>query len=142
MSPVGMPEIPDRMNPEIISKGLDSWLEKKGLETFLWIWNDVHIAPFDPSRAAGFLSYSIIRKSLKRRLNNMSKQIIDIFAMYIHQIHMKPVGSERSISVILAPFAYARNPLIKRIKSIGQMQVTFLYGEFDWMERETAEQLV
>lgn len=55
---------------------------------------------------------------------------------------MKPVGSERSISVILAPFAYARNPLIKRIKSIGQMPVTFLYGEFDWMERETAEQLV
>jgi len=72
MSPVGMPETPDRMNPSNIEKGLDSWLEKKGLETFLWIWNDVHIAPFDASRAAGFLSYKIIRKSLKRRLNNMS----------------------------------------------------------------------
>ena len=62
--------------------------------------------------------------------------------MYIHQIQMKPKGSEVSISVILAPFAYARNPLISRIKSLGQMPITFLYGEFDWMERETAEQLV
>ena len=49
---------------------------------------------------------------------------------------------QQLLTLILAPFAYARNPLITRIKSLGQMPVTFLYGEFDWMERETAEQLV
>lgn len=55
---------------------------------------------------------------------------------------MKPRGSEVCITVILAPFAYARNPLITRIKSLEQMPITFLYGDFDWMERETAEKLV
>ena len=129
------------MNPVAIEKGLETWLEKKGLETFLWIWNDVHIAPFDMSRAAGFLSQTVIKKSLKRRLANMPDNIINIFSQYIHQIHMKPKGSEVCISVLLAPFAYARNPLIDRIDGIGQTPVTFLYGEYDWMERETAEKL-
>lgn len=84
MSPVGLPEVPDRMNPAVIEKSLDSWLEKKGLETFLWLWNDVHFAPFDASRAAGFLSLAVIRSSLKRRLANMSEHVIDIFARYVH----------------------------------------------------------
>jgi len=68
----------------VIEKSLETWLEKKGLGTFLWIWNDVHIAPFDASRAAGIFSLSVIRKSVKARLINMPDQIIDIFAMYIH----------------------------------------------------------
>lgn len=72
MSPVGFPETPDRMKPENIEKGLDGRLEKKGLDTFLWLWNDVHFAPFEGSRAIGFLSYSLIRRSVKARLHNMS----------------------------------------------------------------------
>jgi hypothetical protein len=72
MSPVGLPETPDRMKPDIIAQNLESWFEKKGLETFLWIWNDVHPSPFEFSRAAGIFSRKIIRSSLKRRLANMA----------------------------------------------------------------------
>jgi pimeloyl-ACP methyl ester carboxylesterase len=121
---------------------LETWFEKKGFETFLWIWNDVHPSPFEFSRAAGIFSRRVIWSSLKRRLANMPEQTIDIFAKYIHLIHMKPKGSEASISVVLAPFAYAKNPLVRRIKDLGNLPITFLYGEFDWMERETAEDLV
>lgn len=84
MSPVGMPRLPDRLDPEIINKGLDTWIEKKGLETFLWLWNDVHIAPFEISRAAGFLSKYVIRASLARRIKGIDDATIDIFASYIH----------------------------------------------------------
>lgn len=54
---------------------------------------------------------------------------------------MKPRGSEVAITVILAPFAYARNPLVDRLKGVGDLPITFMYGDFDWMERETAEKL-
>ena len=52
---------------------------------------------------------------------------------------MKPKGSEVAITVILAPFAYARKPLVDRLSGVGETPVTFLYGDYDWMERETAE---
>ena len=55
---------------------------------------------------------------------------------------MKPKGSEVAITVILAPFAFARRPLVERIKKIGNIPVSFMYGDFDWMERETADKLV
>jgi hypothetical protein len=48
---------------------------------------------------------------------------------------MKGVGSEPAISMILAPyFICGRIPLATRLKNIGDIPITFLYGEFDWMD--------
>ena len=55
---------------------------------------------------------------------------------------MKGKGSESSIMVICKPFAYAVNPLGRRLPELGEMPMTFLYGQYDWMGSETAEELI
>ena len=84
MSPVGMPETPDHYDLEKIKKNLDGYFEKKGLETIDWIWNSVHPAPFDGSRALGRIVKPIIKASLERRLGEMPDGVIDIFTNYVH----------------------------------------------------------
>ena len=70
----------------------------------------------------------------------MSTDVIDIFAKYVHQVHMKPKSSEVAITIILQPFAFARRPLIDRLPGLD-LQITFMYGDIDWMECEVAEML-
>jgi len=55
---------------------------------------------------------------------------------------MKPRGSENLITVICEPFAYLKEPLAERLPNLGQKPITFMYGDYDWMERESAENLV
>ncbi len=50
----------------------------------MWIWNEVHPAPFEASRAIGILAHPIIKNSLKRRLPNMKEEVIEVFAKYVH----------------------------------------------------------
>jgi cardiolipin-specific phospholipase len=50
---------------------------------------------------------------------------------------MKRKGSEVAISVILGPFLFARRPLVDRIPLL-KMPITFMYGDYDWMESGTA----
>lgn len=50
----------------------------------MWIWNEVHPAPFEASRAIGFFAYPIIKNSLKRRLPKMKEEVIEVFAKYVH----------------------------------------------------------
>ena len=54
---------------------------------------------------------------------------------------LRKKSSETGITVILGPFAYARKPLIERVEQL-KMPIAFMYGEFDWMERETADNLL
>jgi pimeloyl-ACP methyl ester carboxylesterase len=86
MSPLGMPYPADRLNVDKIREGLDkdSYLQRIGFETADWLWNEYHPSPFEMSRALGFLTLPIIKKSLKRRLPNMKAEVIDIFAKYVH----------------------------------------------------------
>jgi cardiolipin-specific phospholipase len=54
---------------------------------------------------------------------------------------MKPKGSEVAISVILAPFVFARRPLVDRLPQLD-VEMTFMYGDYDWMESDTAAKLI
>lgn len=61
-----------------------SYLQQKGFDTLMWIWNEVHPAPFEAARAIGFFAYPIIKNSLKRRLPKMKEEVIEVFAKYVH----------------------------------------------------------
>jgi cardiolipin-specific phospholipase len=89
----------------------------------------------------GHLAYKVISSSVKRRMRNLTEDMGTKLSLYIHQIMMKPRGSQTAITAILAPFAFARRPLVNRIGNLN-LKITFLYGKYDWMERETAEDLV
>ena len=40
MSPVGLPEVPDRLKPENLSKVATTCLQKLGYQTYMGIWNN------------------------------------------------------------------------------------------------------
>jgi hypothetical protein len=75
----------------------------------------------------GPLAYKLLNSSIKRRMRNLTDDMAENLCLYIHQVMMKPRGSETAITAILAPFAFARNPLVKRIGNL-QLRITFLYG--------------
>ena len=55
---------------------------------------------------------------------------------------MKPRGSEQAISMILEPyFMFSRRPLAPRLSNLNDIKITFLYGEYDWVESDTAVKL-
>jgi len=80
------------------------------------LWNDSGFAPFDPLRVmGGHLAYKVISSSIDARMRNLTEDISTKLSLYVHQVMMKPKGSETAITAILAPFAFARNPLVNRI---------------------------
>lgn len=57
---------------------------------------------------------------------------------YFYHISADVGSGEYALAALLAPGAWAREPLFRRLPSIA-MPTTFLYGEHDWMDRNHAE---
>ncbi|KAG0375516.1 hypothetical protein BGX24_008977 [Mortierella sp. AD032] len=57
---------------------------------------------------------------------------------YIYHISSKSGSGEYALATILAPGAYARWPLMDRLRDLT-MPTAFLYGESDWMDYRAAE---
>ncbi|KAG0257754.1 hypothetical protein BG011_003780 [Mortierella polycephala] len=85
--------------------------------------------PFGPSLVAAYTSrrFAYLEDSELRDLNN-----------YIYHISSKSGSGEYALATILAPGAYARWPLMDRLKDL-KMPTVFLYGESDWMDYRAAE---
>ncbi|KAF9922450.1 hypothetical protein FBU30_007421 [Linnemannia zychae] len=85
--------------------------------------------PFGPSLVAAYTSrrFAHLEEDEQKDLNN-----------YIYHISSKSGSGEYALSTILAPGAYARWPLMDRLKDLT-MPVAFLYGESDWMDYRAAE---
>ncbi|KAF9172109.1 hypothetical protein BGX21_002885 [Mortierella sp. AD011] len=85
--------------------------------------------PFGPSLVASYTSrrFAHLEEDEQRDLNN-----------YIYHISSKSGSGEYAMSTILAPGAYARWPLMDRLRDI-KMPTVFLYGESDWMDYRAAE---
>ncbi|KAF9916703.1 hypothetical protein BX616_003060 [Lobosporangium transversale] len=85
--------------------------------------------PFGPSLVAAYTSrrFAYLEEDEQRDLNN-----------YIYHISSKSGSGEYALATILAPGAYARWPLMNRMKDI-KMPTVFLYGESDWMDYKAAE---
>ena len=68
---------------------------------------------------------------------------------YAYQIFRLKGSGEYALAYLLAPGAYARRPLIERVKSLQNdsvlKKVTWIYGSYDWMDvdagREASELL-
>jgi cardiolipin-specific phospholipase len=68
---------------------------------------------------------------------------------YAYQIFRLSGSGEYALAYLLAPGAYARRPLIERVKGLQNdavlKNVTWIYGSMDWMDvdagREASEML-
>jgi cardiolipin-specific phospholipase len=73
----------------------------------------------------------------------------EILSEYAYQIFRLRGSGEYALAYLLAPGAYARRPLIQRVKKLQHdtvlKKVTWIYGSYDWMDvdagREASEGL-
>ena len=105
--------------------------------------------PFDAYRMLGkYFAIRNIYSGLKRRVDPsifaQGEAEMALFANYIHLMMVRKKSSEICLNRIFMPFAYTRaplEPLLPQLKS-HQVRMAFMYGEFDWVNRQVADDLV
>ncbi|KAH0839731.1 Alpha/Beta hydrolase protein [Lanmaoa asiatica] len=80
----------------------------------------------------GLLAYGSVQYS-SRRFTGLTEDETRDMHDYILNITLAKGSGEYCISHILAPYAYARMPLVDRVSAL-KIPITFVYGEHDWMD--------
>lgn len=131
-SPVGLPEQRKEDAGTIVTgRRLPGWIAR------MW---DANYTPQGVMRALGPIGSSFASGYINTRF---SKVILDpeeraVLGKYLYQISTNQGSGEYALAALLAPGAWAREPLHSRLGNI-QMPTVFLYGQQDWMDRRHAE---
>jgi cardiolipin-specific phospholipase len=91
-------------------------------------------------RAMGPFGPRLVNGYIKNRMAHLPDEEREYLRDYTYHISSAPGSSEYSLAAILAPGAYARNPLKDRLPGL-KMPTTFIYGEKDWMDYRHAVRL-
>lgn len=122
------------------------------LFTILW---DANISPFSLVRWSGPLGPRLVSGWTSRRFSHLDVKESQALHTYAFSLMRMRGSGEYALAYILAPGAFARSPLIRRISEVGRqplapqdsghqtasvanrehgMPITFIYGENDWMD--------
>ena len=121
---------------------IPSWL--------VWLW-DANVSPFSIVRLAGPLGPRFVSGWTSRRFNHLPPDEKEALHHYSYALFRQKGSGEYVLPYLLAPGAYARNPVINRIHEVGRQVITpatdtapavretglpivFMYGENDWMD--------
>ncbi|KAI4276840.1 MAG: hypothetical protein LQ337_002224 [Flavoplaca oasis] len=138
----------DDTNPSAPRKPLPKWL------TYLW---DANISPFSLVRWAGPLGPRFVSGWTSRRFSHLPPDEAQALHNYAYSLFKQRGSGEYALAYILAPGAFARSPLIRRIHGVGRQMITMngsatssvavaqqrrengipivlMYGENDWMD--------
>ncbi|KAI4135725.1 MAG: hypothetical protein LQ347_000405 [Umbilicaria vellea] len=140
----------ERNTPNAPRKPMPKWL------TYLW---DANISPFSLVRWSGPLGPRLVSGWTSRRFSHLPADQAQALHDYAYSLFRQRGSGEYALSYILAPGAFARSPLIRRIQGIGRQMiapdgsvissistaeqrrengvpVVLMYGENDWMDIE------
>lgn len=140
--------IGDKTPPTAPRKPLPKWL------TYLW---DANISPFSIVRWSGPLGPRFVSGWTSRRFSHLAPEEAQALHNYAYSLFKQRGSGEYALAYILAPGAFARSPLIRRIAGVGRQYlqpdgsttssvemaarkrengfpVVFMYGENDWMD--------
>jgi cardiolipin-specific phospholipase len=135
-------------------KPLPKWL------TYLW---DANISPFSLVRWAGPFGPRFVSGWTSRRFSHLPESESQALHDYAYSLFRQRGSGEYALAYILAPGAFARSPLIRRIQGVGRQPipaprlssesdvkapsvasnastketgfpVVLMYGEHDWMD--------
>lgn len=133
-------------------KPLPKWL------TYLW---DQNISPFSVVRWAGPLGPKLVSGWTSRRFSQLPEEEAKALHDYSYSLFRQRGSGEYALAYILAPGAFARSPLIRRIQGVGRqflgihagpipdtepnpavterprengLPVVLMYGDHDWMD--------
>lgn len=136
--------------PKAPRKPVPKWL------TYLW---DANISPFSLVRWSGPFGPRLVSGWTSRRFSHLPPDQARALHDYAYSLFRQRGSGEYALSYILAPGAFARSPLIRRIQGIGRQMiapdgsvtssistaerrrengvpVVLMYGENDWMDIE------
>ncbi|KAF8423074.1 Alpha/Beta hydrolase protein [Tirmania nivea] len=101
--------------------------------SYLW---DQNISPFSLVRWSGPLGPRLVSGWTSRRFSQLPVDESTALHKYAYSLFRQRGSGEYALAFLLAPGAYARNPLIKRIGKVGWQGVptVLMYGEVDWMD--------
>ncbi|CAK43637.1 uncharacterized protein An01g02690 [Aspergillus niger] len=99
---------------------------------FAYLW-DANISPFSLVRWAGPLGPRLVSGWTSRRFSHLPAEEAKSLHDYSYSIFSMRGSGEYALSYILAPGAFARSPLIRRIEGNG-LPIIFMYGDHDWMD--------
>ncbi|KAL8736065.1 MAG: hypothetical protein Q9181_002579 [Wetmoreana brouardii] len=129
-------------------KPLPKWL------TYLW---DANISPFSIVRWSGPLGPRFVSGWTSRRFSHLPPDEAQALHTYAYSLFRQRGSGEYALAYILAPGAFARSPLIRRIHGVGRQMISvngtrtssiaiaqqrrengipvvLMYGENDWMD--------
>lgn len=129
-------------------KPLPKWL------TYLW---DANVSPFSLVRWSGPLGPRLVSGWTSRRFSHLGSEEAQALHTYAYSLFKQRGSGEYALSYILAPGAFARSPLIRRIQGVGRqylqpdgsttstvdsaarkrengIPIVLMYGENDWMD--------
>ena len=138
----------DKTPPAAPKKPLPKWL------TYLW---DANISPFSLVRWSGPLGPRFVSGWTSRRFSHLETEEAQALHNYAYSLFKQRGSGEYALAYVLAPGAYARSPLIRRIQGVGRqylqpdgstsssvesaarkrengIPVILMYGENDWMD--------
>ena len=118
--------------------------------SYLW---DANISPFSIVRWAGPLGPKFVSGWTSRRFSHLAPNEAQALHEYAYSLFRQRGSGEYALTYILAPGAFARSPLIRRIHGVGRqplpipadsshgspsketgIPVVMMYGENDWMD--------
>lgn len=138
----------EKNTPTAPRKPIPKWL------TYLW---DANISPFSLVRWSGPFGPRLVSGWTSRRFSHLPPDQAQALHDYSYSLFRQRGSGEYALSYILAPGAFARSPLIRRIQGIGRQMiapdgsvtssistaerrrengvpVVLMYGENDWMD--------
>ncbi|KAI9730238.1 MAG: hypothetical protein M1834_006002 [Cirrosporium novae-zelandiae] len=134
---------PTKPGPQVPRRPLPKWV------TYLW---DANISPFSIVRWAGPLGPRFVSGWTSRRFSHLPAPEAQALHDYSYSLFKQRGSGEYALAYILAPGAFARSPLIRRIENVGRqiikpaeqnggvevrekgIPVMMMYGENDWMD--------
>ncbi|KKY31401.1 putative alpha beta [Diaporthe ampelina] len=129
--------------PKAPRRQLPGWL--------VWLWDTNAFSPFSFVRLGGPLGPRFVSGWTSRRFNHLPPEEATALHEYSYNLFRQKGSGEFALTYILAPGAYARNPLINRIDEVGRQvlksasdgqpakretgfPIVLMYGDGDWMD--------
>jgi len=87
--------------------------------TYLW---EKNLSPFDIVRWSGPLGPTLVSGWTSRRFGNLAPAEAEALHMYSYSLFRQRGSGEYALGYVLAPGAFARDPMIRRIGGVGRQQ--------------------
>ena len=136
LSPVGVPDDDGGMK-ERLSKQPLMVRFMVGAVSMLWTYGvtpSSFVRGMPESRGRGMVSSYIERRLPAITCPDERKHLTE----YLYTNAKLPGSGESCLNKILEPFAFAKRPILNRIPHLNVRDISFIYGQRDWMDVDAA----